>query len=106
LSAYNPGSQYYDIVGFDAYPPGAGDDSYYKTLGKPVILCECGTGLTPLPSTANSDYNLVKTVQSRGQSMIAMPFWTQDNSIPFQASAASMMNDPTIIRLDNLPAGL
>ena len=100
-TVYYPGSSYVDVVSWDSYPPDGNDGGWYSglaTLGKPIILAECGIvgDYSGLPALVKANYPLVK----------AIVVWSQKWALSVNSGASAFMNDPSTIAMSDLPSGL
>lgn len=112
---YYPGSNYVDIVGMDKYrdrtedPLSLNDFGSYDDLvatGKPVALLEYGPSPADGSGWQDPAYDwthLVRDIRTRYPKIVFFQAWEYIWQIGYGANVSSMMNDPWVVTLSDLP---
>jgi hypothetical protein len=113
---YYPGDAYVDIVGGDLYMNGPGaylaSSGVYASLAshnKPIIMGEVGVeswnnSIVPQMSGDNEAY--LTSIRQSAPKIVGLIYFCQNWAIPYQQNDSALMNDPSVIALNNLPSGL
>jgi hypothetical protein len=109
-SDYYPGSAYVDIVSLDSYPPNAGPwvngmYNYFVTTGKPIFFAEVGSNPNDAAVVVDTVDNstILDQVKVNFPKAVGMLFWCFNQGIPKQNGASTLMSDPAIITLSDVP---
>jgi hypothetical protein len=110
-SDYYPGSAYVDIVSLDSYPPNAGRwvnamYNFFVTTGKPIFFAEVGSNPDDAAVVDNTVDNstILAQVKANFPKVVGMLFWCFNQGIAKQNGASTLMSDPAIITLSDVPA--
>jgi hypothetical protein len=111
-SDYYPGSAYVDIVSLDSYPPKPSWGwvntvyNFLVTTGKPIIFAEVGSNPNDSAVVVNTFDNstILNMVKANFPKVVGMLFWCFNQGIAKQNGASTLMSDPAIITLSDVPA--
>jgi Glycosyl hydrolase family 26 len=110
-SDYYPGSAYVDIVSLDSYPPNAWPwvtsmYNYFVTTGKPIFFGEVGSNSDDSAVVVDTFDNskILAQVKANFPKVVGMLFWGLNQAIAKQNGASTLMSDPAIITLSDVPA--
>jgi beta-mannanase len=113
---YYAGASYVDIVGMDVYSNtpthDMTQDGGYAQLtgtGKPFMIGEAGisngnNSLISLDMGSNETYT--QQIEQGTPLVVGIVFFCQHWAISVQDGAAALMNDPAVIAMNELPAGI
>jgi mannan endo-1,4-beta-mannosidase len=111
--SYYPGSAYVDIVGMDLYRAdpvnAANSGNMYAQLvasGKPLIIPEIGLSANGPSNFTQDDMVIINSIRNSLPNVVGFVAFNGSWSIVNQNNASSLMNDPWIINVSNIPAGL
>jgi mannan endo-1,4-beta-mannosidase len=114
-TAYYPGSNYVDIVGLDIYGTPSEFVSYgnagnayasLDALGKPMILPEVGLGDNAPSNYSVNDADIINDIRSSFPDFVGFVVFNGGWAISNQNNATGLMNDPWVVNLSGLPAGI
>jgi mannan endo-1,4-beta-mannosidase len=112
VTSWYPGASYVDVVSIDAYPPSMSyDPAVYAALtatGKPLIYAEVGgnnNNSNEAPSSFDNS-SILATIKTNFPKVVGVVFWGQNEGIAQQNGASTLMSDPAIITLSDIPAAM
>lgn len=116
FTAYYPGSEWTDLVGFDLYKDLTGgadltsaDFAGYRALeglGKPIALCEFGPKQASHPSAEPVDYRkLIAAVKTHAPKCVYWFSWSAQWSMRAQdnSGVGELLRDPWVINRKDIP---
>jgi Glycosyl hydrolase family 26 len=113
---YYAGDQYVDIVGMDVYSNTPAHDMTvdggYAQLtgtGKPFMIGEAGISNgnnSSITQDMGSNESYTQSIEQGTPLVVGIVFFCQNWAISVQNGAAALMNDPAVIAMNDLPAGV
>jgi hypothetical protein len=109
--SWYPGNSYVDVVSIDAYPPStAAVNPVYNfelSTGKPIIFAEVGgdsnnSAADIQPGQFNNS-TIINTIKASFPKAVAVVFWCQNEGLNQQQGTGTVLSDPAVITLANLP---
>jgi mannan endo-1,4-beta-mannosidase len=113
---YYAGAEYVDIVGMDVYSNTPTHDMTvdggYAQLtgtGKPFMIGEAGIGNgnnSSISLDMGNNETYTQQIEQGAPLVVGIVFFCQHWAISVQEGAAALMNDPTVIAMNELPSGI